>query len=94
MVFFTCNACGESLKKNQVEKHWRQRCRGCTVLTCVDCHRDFPGDEYAGHTKCITEAEKYSAKGWQPKSSANKVGSLRKVRHFSYGAFNSKAFLS
>ena len=39
MVFFTCNTCGESLKKNQVEKHYRQVCRNCEVLTCVDCHK-------------------------------------------------------
>jgi len=72
MVFFTCNACGESLKKNAVEKHYRNKCRNCEVLTCIDCHKDFPGDTYAEHTKCITEDEKYSAKGWTPKASANK----------------------
>ncbi|TRY63558.1 hypothetical protein TCAL_08201 [Tigriopus californicus] len=72
MVFFTCNACGESLKKNQVEKHYMHKCRRCEVLTCVDCHKDFPGDSYQAHTKCITEDEKYSAKGWAPKASANK----------------------
>lgn len=72
MVFFTCNSCGESLKKSQVEKHYKFKCRSCEVLTCVDCHKDFPGDSYMQHTKCITEDEKYSAKGWQPKASANK----------------------
>ena len=25
----------------------------------MDCGRDFYGDEYASHTKCISEAEKY-----------------------------------
>lgn len=59
MVFFTCNACGASLKKNQVEKHYRNECRSCSVLSCMDCGQDFYGDEYAGHTKCISEAEKY-----------------------------------
>ena len=39
MVFFTCNACGESLKKNAVEKHYRNKCRNCEVLTCIDCHK-------------------------------------------------------
>ena len=39
MVFFTCNACGESLKKAQVEKHYLHKCRQCEVLTCVDCHK-------------------------------------------------------
>ena len=59
MVFFTCNACGSSLKKNQVEKHYQSECPRCEVLSCMDCGRDFHGDEYAGHTKCISEAEKY-----------------------------------
>ena len=34
--------------------------------------QDFPGDSYKEHTKCISEEEKYSAKGWQPKANANK----------------------
>ena len=56
MVFFTCNACGESLKKNAVEKHYRNKCRNCEVLTCIDCHKvrctldgtlcsNFPNDQ-------------------------------------------------
>ena len=73
MVFFTCDSCGASLKKNQVEKHYLHQCRSCSVLTCIDCQRDFPGDTYKEHIKCISEEEKYSAKGWQPKASANKV---------------------
>ena len=72
MVFFTCNACGASLKKNQVEKHYLHQCRQCEVLTCIDCLKDFPGDSYIEHTKCISEEERYSAKGWQPKANANK----------------------
>ena len=59
MVFFTCNACGSSLKKNQVEKHYQCECPRCEVLSCMDCGRDFYGDEYASHTKCISEAAKY-----------------------------------
>ena len=59
MVFFTCNACGASLKKNQVEKHYQNECPTCEVLSCMDCGQDFYGDAYANHTKCISEAEKY-----------------------------------
>ncbi len=59
MVFFTCNACGQSIRKNRVEKHWQSECRNCEVLSCMDCGKDFHGEEYAGHTSCITEAEKY-----------------------------------
>ncbi len=70
MVFFTCNACGSSLKKNQVEKHYRNECRNCSVLSCMDCGKDFYGDEYASHTKCVSEAEKYQ--GAMFKGNANK----------------------
>ena len=59
MVFFTCNACGSALKKNQVEKHYQCECPRCEVLSCMDCGRDFYGDEYTTHTKCVSEAEKY-----------------------------------
>ncbi len=59
MVFFTCNACGSSVKKNQVEKHWQNECPNCEILSCIDCGKDFHGDEYASHTKCVSEAEKY-----------------------------------
>lgn len=40
MVFFTCNACGEAVKKAQVEKH-AAACRGCECLSCIDCGTDF-----------------------------------------------------
>lgn len=72
MVFFTCSACGASLKKNQVEKHYLSKCRNCEYLTCIDCLKDFPGDTYKEHTKCITEDERYGGKNWKPKESANK----------------------
>ena len=29
------------------------------MLSCMDCGKDFYGDEYASHTKCISEAAKY-----------------------------------
>ncbi|CAG0895654.1 unnamed protein product [Cyprideis torosa] len=72
MVFFTCNTCGASLKKNQVEKHHQFECKNCEAVSCMDCGKDFWGDEYASHTKCITEAEKYSGKDYKPKPNANK----------------------
>ncbi|XP_037034665.1 cell growth-regulating nucleolar protein [Bradysia coprophila] len=74
MVFFTCNHCGESLKKPSVEKHYQWKsCRGAVpFLTCVDCLKDFKGDEFKEHTKCITEEEKYSAKGFVAKPNKNK----------------------
>ncbi|KAH9518507.1 hypothetical protein Btru_016996 [Bulinus truncatus] len=72
MVFFNCNACAEALKKNQVEKHI-QRCRQCKVLSCVDCGKDFWGNDYQNHTKCLTENEKYCGKGYVPKVNKGEV---------------------
>ena len=59
MVFFTCNACGQSIKKNKVEKHYQVECRSCEILSCMDCGKEFAGDEYLSHTSCISEAQKY-----------------------------------
>ncbi|KAG8186697.1 hypothetical protein JTE90_014769 [Oedothorax gibbosus] len=71
MVFFTCDACGQSVKKNQVENHCFQ-CRGCRSLSCMDCNVVFWGDDYKNHVKCVTEDERYGGKDYQPKASSNK----------------------
>ncbi|XP_071568222.1 uncharacterized protein [Temnothorax nylanderi] len=71
MVVFTCNHCGDPVKKPKVAVHY-QMCRNAPFLTCVDCHKDFRDDEYVAHTKCITEAERYGAKDYVPKPGANK----------------------
>ncbi|KAK2494397.1 hypothetical protein MC885_018513 [Smutsia gigantea] len=67
MVFFTCNACGESVKKIQVEKHVAI-CRKCECLSCIDCGKDFWGDDYKNHVKCISEDQKYGGKGYEGKA--------------------------
>ncbi|XP_059236768.1 cell growth-regulating nucleolar protein [Mustela nigripes] len=67
MVFFTCNACGESVKKVQVEKHVAI-CRNCECLSCIDCGKDFWGDDYKNHVKCISEEQKYGGKGYEGKT--------------------------
>ena len=72
MVSFICDACGNTVKKNQVEKHYQTVCRNCSVLSCIDCGVDFPGDAYASHTSCITEAEKYQGHLYQPNDKENK----------------------
>uniref|UniRef100_A0A4W6D4G0 Cell growth-regulating nucleolar protein n=1 Tax=Lates calcarifer TaxID=8187 RepID=A0A4W6D4G0_LATCA len=72
MVFFTCNACGESLKKAQVDKHVTM-CRGCQVLSCIDCGKDFWGDDYKNHNKCISEDQKYGGKGYEAKANKGDV---------------------
>ena len=58
MVFFVCEGCNESMKKNQVDKH-AARCRSCHAVTCVDCSVTFYGNDYATHLVCVSEAEKY-----------------------------------
>ncbi|CAH6976076.1 cell growth-regulating nucleolar protein [Phodopus roborovskii] len=67
MVFFTCNACGESVKKIQVEKHVSV-CRNCECLSCIDCGKDFWGDDYKSHVKCISESQKYGGKDYEAKT--------------------------
>lgn len=67
MVFFTCNACGESVKKIQVEKHVAV-CRNCECLSCIDCGKDFWGEDYRNHVKCISEDQKYGGKGYEGKA--------------------------
>merc|ERR1712042_262022 len=72
MVSFICDACGNTVKKTQVEKHYTTVCRNCSVLSCLDCGVDFPGDAYLTHTSCVTEAEKYQGHLYQAKDKENK----------------------
>ncbi|XP_046973092.1 cell growth-regulating nucleolar protein isoform X1 [Vanessa cardui] len=68
MVVFTCGHCGESVQKPKVEKHYNTKCRNKNPnLSCMDCFKDFLGSDYEAHTKCITEEERYSGKGFTPK---------------------------
>ena len=68
MVFFVCEGCNESLKKNQVDKH-AAKCRSCHAVTCVDCSVTFYGNDYAAHMVCVSEAEKYEKSLFKPKVS-------------------------
>ena len=71
MVFFVCEGCNETVKKNQVEKHVA-RCRNCFAVSCVHCQNTFYGDDYAAHTSCISEAEKYEKSLFKgPKAKVN-----------------------
>ncbi|XP_075986672.1 uncharacterized protein LOC142983595 [Anticarsia gemmatalis] len=68
MVVFTCGYCGESVQKPKVEKHYLIKCRNRSPnLSCMDCFKDFYGQEYDAHIKCITEEERYSGKGFVSK---------------------------
>eukprot|EP00041_Stephanoeca_diplocostata_P010130 m.160701 g.160701 ORF g.160701 m.160701 type:complete len:176 (-) comp18036_c0_seq2:6-533(-) len=72
MVTFTCNACGDSVKKDKVDTHYRTKCPECNVLSCIDCGKDFAGEGYRAHNSCISEAEKYQGALYKPKDKANK----------------------
>ncbi|CAH0401631.1 unnamed protein product [Chilo suppressalis] len=68
MVVFTCGHCGESVQKPKVEKHYLTKCRNRNPnLSCMDCFKDFFGQDYESHIKCITEEERYSGKGFTAK---------------------------
>lgn len=59
----------QTLKKNQVDKH-TYSCRSCRAVTCVDCSVTFYGNDYAAHTTCISEAQKYEGSLYKPKTNA------------------------
>ena len=42
MVVFSCDGCGETLKKSQVDAH-AYKCRSCDSVSCVDCNVSFWG---------------------------------------------------
>jgi len=65
MVWFDC-ACGESVKKPQVAKHMLH-CWQC-LFTCVDCKQQFNSETYVAHTSCMSEAQRFQGKLWDPES--------------------------
>ena len=59
MVTFVCDVCGDTIKKNKVDKHCATKCRDAWNFTCLECGKVFAGYEYDQHTSWITEVEKY-----------------------------------
>merc|ERR1719491_1875306 len=59
MVTFSCVKCNWTGKKKQVDKHY-SRCGG-DDFSCIDCGKVF-GEDYAKHTSCIQEEDKYHGK--------------------------------
>jgi cell growth-regulating nucleolar protein len=66
MVYFMCDSCAATLKKNQVKRH-KFECRNASVFTCIDCSKNFSGQDLENHTSCKTEAEKYFGKFYDSK---------------------------
>lgn len=57
MVYFVCNKCQETIRKNKVDEH-TMRCHPSSY-SCVDCGKDFSISAARAHNSCITEEEKY-----------------------------------
>lgn len=72
MVYYVCNGCGDSLKRNKVDQHAMQ-CYGCDYVTCIDCNKDFWGNDYKAHTSCVSEAERYGKVGAAVKENKGEV---------------------
>lgn len=64
MVFFCCNGCGETLKKQKVEQHG-YNCSSKSV-SCIDCNVSFNGSEFRKHTQCVSEAQRYQGHLYKP----------------------------
>lgn len=43
MVFFSCDGCGDMLKKSQVDAHVYKCKVGYNAVSCVDCSVSFYG---------------------------------------------------
>jgi len=74
-VFFSCNGCGETLKKNKVDGH-SYSCRQCISVSCIDCNVNFTGDEYKKHLTCVSEAQRYQGALYNASEKENK-GALK-----------------
>lgn len=68
MVWFSCEDCGDSVKKPKLKNHFLQ-CNA-SALTCVDCQETFDPKQAQAHDQCYTEHEKYAlaaaSKGQKP----------------------------
>jgi len=51
-------------------------------LSCIDCMKDFHGDEYKSHNQCMSEAQRYSKdgrNGWDPSQGQGNKGELKQM---------------
>lgn len=58
MVWFSCEDCGDTVKKPKLSNH-KSRC-SASNLTCVDCQATFAFSTALSHDTCFTEHEKYA----------------------------------
>ncbi|GAA6041458.1 hypothetical protein JCM8097_001887 [Rhodosporidiobolus ruineniae] len=64
MVSFSCENCGDILKKPKLDQH-AGRCRGA-YFTCIDCNTTFEGTSYRAHTSCMSEEQRYHKSVYKP----------------------------
>ncbi|GAA6007145.1 hypothetical protein JCM10207_001524 [Rhodosporidiobolus poonsookiae] len=64
MVSFSCENCGDILKKPKLDQH-TGRCRGA-YFTCIDCNTTFEGTSYRAHTSCMSEEQRYHKSVYKP----------------------------
>ncbi|KAF2831993.1 hypothetical protein CC86DRAFT_377232 [Ophiobolus disseminans] len=65
MVSFSCEGCGDVLKKPKLDAHARS-CYAASY-SCLDCGIHFQGANYRSHTSCISEDQKYQGKLYKEK---------------------------
>lgn len=70
MVSFSCDNCGEVVKKPKVQNH----IAGCRprFVSCIDCSKQFTRDTVHAHSSCISEAEKYQGALYRGKKQQDK----------------------
>lgn len=70
MVVFVCSQCNATLKKSHVRNHLLSS-RRCSLVSCVDCHKDFDKFSVESHCSCISEKEKYDKANYLKSSKSN-----------------------
>ncbi|TNN08279.1 Cell growth-regulating nucleolar protein [Schistosoma japonicum] len=71
MVVFVCTQCNVTLKKSGAQNHLKSS-RRCSMVSCVDCHKDFDKFSIASHCVCISEKEKYDKLNYLKSSKGDK----------------------
>ncbi|BGP19106.1 hypothetical protein JCM10213_008047 [Rhodosporidiobolus nylandii] len=78
MVSFSCENCGDILKKPKLDQH-AGRCRGA-VFTCIDCNTTFQGTSYRAHTSCVSEEQRYHKSVYKPPKGKGQKGQKQQAQ--------------
>ena len=58
MVSFSCEKCGDVIKKPKIKVH-QQRC-WTYGFSCIDCNARFDTNEVDNHKECVSETQRYA----------------------------------